>query len=342
METAYERVMPELRHLWQYWNLGSTRFFQKIRQFDKAALVPWHMNQEMAKREEMRAIYDTDHGGRWVPEGNYVKLLKLQRSHRNELDAPPEWETVMSDSPDEMNDHADVLLNATGKVLIHGLGLGCVLNCLLHKSDVTEIDVVEIDPQVVDLVANYYLAIARGYGKKLNIITDSCIDVQWPRNTHWNYVWHDIWSTISAMNLRQSDDPEHGISYELLHRKFQNRCDRQGSWAFNQAKKMRDIENYVEDQAGRWTMAWNWADEEERLHMLVDLQIRGMPDSFTPEKYIEFLEHPLNENGNVHLMRLKERCKSEMETDEAEAIVGEIARRYAQHKRGMLHVPAGV
>jgi hypothetical protein len=47
---------------------------------------------------------------------------------------------MMSDTPDEANDHAQVvaaLWNLGGDVLIHGLGLGCVLSCALASPPLT-------------------------------------------------------------------------------------------------------------------------------------------------------------------------------------------------------------
>jgi hypothetical protein len=174
--------------------------------------------------------------------------------------------------------------------------------------------------------------------KSLKIHHGSCATFKWPAGTRWNYVWHDIWSTISPQNLRQADgEAEHGISYELMHRKFQNRCDRQASWAFPMAKKMDEIQKYCDHMASIWTAAWNMSTEEERVDMLVDINMRsGMPMSITKEQWIEFMDMPGNEGGNHLMAAIRKRAARKMDLEEAIIITDPISRRYAMARRGML------
>ena len=51
--------------------------------------------------------------------------------------------TVMSDTPAEYRDLAGVVRAARGRVLLIGLGLGCVLDAVARKPEVTHIDVIE-------------------------------------------------------------------------------------------------------------------------------------------------------------------------------------------------------
>jgi len=82
----------------------------------------------------------------------------------------------MSDTPDEQYDHMPVITNVAKhraeRVLINGLGIGMVLNAVLHMDCVQHVDVVEIDPDVVALVGPHYAELAEANGKTLTIHTD--------------------------------------------------------------------------------------------------------------------------------------------------------------------------
>ena len=65
-----------------------------------------------------------------IPEGHYTQLLR--NGH-----------VVMSDTPAEYWDHSHMLSIARGRVLVAGLGLGCLLNCILNDSRVYHVTVIE-------------------------------------------------------------------------------------------------------------------------------------------------------------------------------------------------------
>jgi hypothetical protein len=152
-----------------------------------------------------------------VPPGEYVALHVL---------GPGGWEPVMSDTPAEFEDHADLFAHARGRVLLHGLGLGCALSVLLADPAVEHVDVVEANADVIAMIGPYY----RGY--PVTIHHASCVDKVWPDDARWSYVWHDIWTHVSEANLDDAT-AEHGISYARLAQLFAGRADRQGAWAFD-------------------------------------------------------------------------------------------------------------
>lgn len=123
----------------------------------------------------------------------------------------------MSDTSDEYRDHVVAIMEARGRVLIHGLGLGCYLAAILTKPEVTHVDVVELDPDVIALVGPYYAHDAR-----VRIHHGDAFTFAWPKGTRWNTVWHDIWAD------KCTDDLE---AHGKLARKFARRCDWQGAWA---------------------------------------------------------------------------------------------------------------
>ena len=66
------------------------------------------------------------------------------------------WITLMVDDPMHLLGMEELAkLCKPGKVLVTGLGLGLVLHPLCQRSDITEIEVIEIDPEVVDFISPY-------------------------------------------------------------------------------------------------------------------------------------------------------------------------------------------
>lgn len=141
--------------------------------------------------------------GRAVPAGIY-KMLKRGGT------------VVMSNTPDEIRDFKFFTSKAEGSILINGLGLGCVVKVLLDKPQVTKITVIEKSEDVIKLVAPYF------NDERLVIINADSFDYRPPKGEKYNYVWHDIWDTISESNL-----PE----MAKLHRKYAKKTEWQDSWA---------------------------------------------------------------------------------------------------------------
>ena len=152
-----------------------------------------------------------------VPEGEYMCLRVANAAG---------WEPVMTDTPAEFEDHADLFEHGRGRVLLHGLGLGCALSALLADPEIEHIDVVEANADVISMIGPYF----RGY--PVTIHHASCVEKAWPDDVRWNYVWHDIWTYVSVDNLDDAT-AEHGISYGRLAELFAGRADRQGAWALD-------------------------------------------------------------------------------------------------------------
>ena len=165
---------------------------------------PWKVTKFTVLPNDPKAFHYALHG-RPVPPGTYTRL-----THDGE------WEPIMSDTPAEIRDHLDFIRRATGKVLINGLGLGVVLKGLLAKPEVTQVDVVENSTDVITLVWPTYAEDPRAVLHHADAFT-----IQWPKGTRWDYVWHDIWSSICTDNL-----PE----ITRLKRKYARMTDWQGAW----------------------------------------------------------------------------------------------------------------
>ena len=74
----------------------------------------------------------------------------------------------MSDLPIEQTQHDVALDGFTGSVLVAGLGIGYAANVLAANSDVDDVTIVEISPEVVQLVGPHI----RDPDGKVEIVTD--------------------------------------------------------------------------------------------------------------------------------------------------------------------------
>lgn len=143
--------------------------------------------------------------GRRIIPGEYTGLY-----HNGEI--------IMSDTPSEMDDHKAALVAARGHVLINGLGIGMfLLNCV-EKLAVDHVTVVEISAEVLQLVGPWY---QDKYGDKITFVHADALEYKPLRGTRFDFVWHDIWPTISANNWP---------SMVTLHRRYGKRCNNQKSW----------------------------------------------------------------------------------------------------------------
>jgi hypothetical protein len=161
------------------------------------------VTEEAAKLDAIRATFNGR--GRYCPAGTYTRLTRA-------------GQIIMSDTRDEIRDHRPFMELAEGKILISGLGLGMVLNGCLKKPDVAHATVIEISPDVINLVGNYYQDL---YGDRLTIINADIMEWKPPKGTKYDYVWHDIWDSLCGDNVKE-------MSY--LHRKFGKIAQHQGSW----------------------------------------------------------------------------------------------------------------
>lgn len=171
----------------------------------EAACGNWRVERfEISKEESAFGIFSFK--ARTPPAGVYTRLM-----HGGEL--------VMSDTPAEKRDHCAPVFEARrrgGRVLLHGLGLGMVLQAVQQLENVSAIDVVEIDKDVIKLVGPHY-----SKDKRVTIYHADALTRVPEKGRRWSVVWHDIWPNLCEDNLDEM---------KLLHRRYGRRCDWQGSW----------------------------------------------------------------------------------------------------------------
>ena len=139
----------------------------------------------------------------YTPPGTYVALKRAGK-------------TIMSDTFDELEDHFTFVAEATGKVLISGLGLGLVAIAVAVKPNVESVTVVERDPDVIALTAPY---LPKG---KIEIVHADVNEWTPPKGANWDRAWHDIWDEITPRSL-----PE----MRRIRDRFRRNVDAQSFWS---------------------------------------------------------------------------------------------------------------
>ena len=165
-----------------------------------------------------------------VPAGDYTQLWRwTNETIQKRLDGvrTEPGELVMTDQPDELNTHLNFMLRAYGRVLITGLGLGCVIRGCLANPNVQHIVCIERDPDVIRLVKPHMPT------DRLTILQAEA--VSWCANNlprqRFDCAWHDLWS-----------DPDKNEPHlALIHSDLFVRCHQavafQGAWAFPKDQK---------------------------------------------------------------------------------------------------------
>lgn len=171
----------------------------------------FEVTKEDAAFQAIRSLFN---GGRGVLQpGRYTRLRHAKLG------------VVMSDTPDEMRDHREPVVRASGHVLINGLGLGMVLGAVLRRPEVDRVTVVEIDPDVISLVGPHYQS-----NRRVEIVQADAFAWQPPKGVRYGVAWHDVWHTICA---------DHLPAMTKLKRKYGRRADWQGCWAESQCRRWR-------------------------------------------------------------------------------------------------------
>lgn len=104
---------------------------------------------------------------------------------------------IMQDSEAEYNEHQWLWDNATGDVLIGGLGIGMIHQALIDNPNVTSVTVVELEQDVVDLVWDHCA--------KDDSFTLVVADFEtWspPEGSSFDTVWGDTWLVDNSLTMK--------------------------------------------------------------------------------------------------------------------------------------------
>lgn len=125
---------------------------------------------------------------------------------------------MMSNTHMERYTNKEVVAKATGRVLINGLGLGMVLTAILKKPSVTYVRVVEIEEDIIKLVAPSFKD-----DKRVEIVHADAMQRKFERDEKYDFAWHDIWPIING--------DENGKQARTLQARGRGRVAAQGVWA---------------------------------------------------------------------------------------------------------------
>ena len=146
------------------------------------------IDSEHARAFNLREMWNRTR--RFIKPGTYTRLRGDGRG------------VIMSNTPAEIDDHREAVNLAQGDVFIAGLGIGMVLEAMLSKADVHSITVLEIEPEIIGLVAPYYAD-----EPKVSILCGNAWEpTALPDGKRFDFLYFDIWDTICGDNYREMKD----------------------------------------------------------------------------------------------------------------------------------------
>jgi len=129
-------------------------------------LVDFH-KEEDAPLERTRAIW-SGYPEDYAPPGHY-KVLRRGDT------------VVMSNTPMELVSNYRALKDATGDVLINGLGMALLAHSIALKEDVTSVTVIELDEKLIDMLQHCL-------HDKITTINADAFTWTPPKGRRWNFV----------------------------------------------------------------------------------------------------------------------------------------------------------
>lgn len=173
---------------------GQFEIKREIISAGKEITVISHRNWIMMGYKPLKVVFDKDR-----------LLHKLLRNGQGLL---------MSDSPQEMFLQYDAYKNASGKVLVGGLGIGLYPSMISKKPDVSKIDIVEIDKDIIALTEKQFKK-----NPKIRIINDDIKHfLKTIEGENYDYCYIDIHYSTGAMTYIHSVLPLR----KIIERKFPN------------------------------------------------------------------------------------------------------------------------
>ncbi len=154
-----------------------------------------------------------ENNGTRVPPGTYTYLLRWTE----ETLGKAHGELVMNDFPCELRKHLDFVIKAHGRVMVTGLGLGCVIRGLLARGRVDRIDLIERDASVIKLCG------ASVADPRVTLHQADARD--WLPPGMFDFAWHDLWSDPDK------NEPHLQLTHMKLMSQLRKRVAYQGAWA---------------------------------------------------------------------------------------------------------------
>lgn len=131
----------------------------------------------------------------------------------------------MEDTPFELKKHLSFMLQAHGRVLVTGLGLGCVVRGLLANPNVDHVTCIERSSDVLKLVEPYMPQ------DRLTIIQADALEWTKTNKERFDFAWHDIWTD------RDQGEPHLDLWHTHLIFNCLDKVGRQGAWNYNRTAR---------------------------------------------------------------------------------------------------------
>lgn len=157
-----------------------------------------------------------------LPPGQYTFLYRLTDAT---LHHDPPGEVVMEDTLFELQTHLGFAMHARGRVLVTGLGLGCVVRGLLANPNVQHITCIEDSDDVLKLVGPYMPK------ERLTIIQADALEWTAKNQEQFDCAWHDLWTD------RGNGEPHLDMWHAQLLMNCRKTIKYQGAWAFDRRAK---------------------------------------------------------------------------------------------------------
>ena len=138
-------------------------------------------------------------------------------------DCKVDWFGVMTDTKQEYNEHEIFWENATGDVLITGLGIGFSHCNLVNNPNITSVTIIEKYQDVIDLVWDHCSKDDRF--SLIHADTNT-----WEIEGHWDCIWIDHW----VYNI--SEDTEEDFIKSMTE-KYSPYCNWLGFWLQERVEK---------------------------------------------------------------------------------------------------------
>ena len=118
----------------------------------------------------------------------------------------------MSDTPQEIFLHHWGVDAAKGKVLVGGLGIGYYATTIGRKAGVSNVTVVEINPNVIKLVQPYL------FNPKIRVVQDDVWKYLATTKEKYDYVYLDIWRATGEHEYQKTVLPLRKLAKRVLRR----------------------------------------------------------------------------------------------------------------------------
>lgn len=149
----------------------------------------------------------------------------LRRFSVAKMHLKDDTDIIMEDSVRELRQHLPIWLRARGRVLVTGLGLGCVVRGLLANPNVSHIDVIEMDKNILRVVGHEFAS-----EQRVTLYHGDALTYHIPHRLPYDYAWHDI--------CEREDQDEHlACLHARLLARFRHRARWQGAWKFPRLAK---------------------------------------------------------------------------------------------------------